>query len=190
MPRTPLRTLSIYEKGNTYTILDTDDTTHLYTVRFNSRSIPHMTVIRASDTKSIVGSATYHSTKNKFGVSTASNITLKFPSCGTVSLNKEGGFFSNDKRTMRSALLGQVYWSSRQVNNPWKRGRLETSFMKMADGNGKALVEYKDEGHTLKRMGSMEIGVELTQEGLDEIVVSGMAMLSEEQTGMKVSRVR
>ena len=62
--------------------------------------------------------------------------------------------------------------------------------MKMVDMNGKALVEYKDEGHTLKRMGSIEIGVELTQEELDEVVVSGMAMLSEEQTGMRVSRLR
>lgn len=190
MPRGPLRTLVIYENGSIYIIFDTDDTTHLYTIRFNSRSIPHMTVIRALDNSYIVGSATYHATKNKFGVSTASNITLKFPSTGTVSLNKEGGFFSNDKRTMRSSRLGQVYWSSRQVNNPWKRGRLETSFMKMVDMNGKALVEYKDEGHTLKRMGSIEIGVELTQEELDEVVVSGMAMLSEEQTGMRVSRLR
>lgn len=62
--------------------------------------------------------------------------------------------------------------------------------MKLVDVNGKVLVEYKDKGHTLKRMGSMDIGVELTQEGLDEVVISGMAMLSEEQTGMKVSRLR
>lgn len=62
--------------------------------------------------------------------------------------------------------------------------------MKMTNMNGKALVEYKDEEHTLKRMGSMDIGVELTEEGLDEVVVSGMAMLSEEQTGVRVSRVR
>lgn len=189
MPLMPLRTLSIYEKGSTYTIFDTDDNTHLYTIRFNSRSIPHMTVIRASETKIIVGSATYHFTK-KFGVSTASNITLKSPDSGTVSLNKEGGFFSNDNRTMRSAVFGQVYWSSRQVNNPWKRGRLETSFMKMTDASGNSLVEFKDEGHTLKRMGIMEIGVELTQEGMDEVVVSGMAMLSEEQTGVRASRLR
>ncbi len=62
--------------------------------------------------------------------------------------------------------------------------------MKLADARGKALVEYKDEGHTLKRMGIIEIGVELTQEGLDEIVVSGMAMLSEEQTGVRAARPR
>lgn len=81
----------------------------------------------ARDPKSIVGSATYHPT-NRLGVSTASNITLKSPSSGTAFLNKRrGGFFSSDRRTMRrSTVLGPVYWNSRQVNNPWKGGLLET----------------------------------------------------------------
>ncbi len=57
--------------------------------------------------------------------------------------------------------------------------------MKLTGADGKTLVEYKDEGHTLKRMGALEIKVELTQEELDEVVVSGMAMLSQEQTGVK-----
>ena len=157
MPQTPLRTLSIYDKGGAYTIYDTDDKTHLFTVRFNSRSAPHMTVIHASNANSVVGSATYHRTK-RFGLSIASNITLALPSSSdAVTLNKEGGFFSNDKRAMRSAVLGHVYWSSRQVNNPWKGGRLETSFMRLADAKGRTLVEYKDEGHTLARMGVLEI---------------------------------
>ena len=113
MPQTPLRTLSIYDRGSTYTIYDTDDKTHLFTVRFDSRSAPHMTIIRASNNNSLVGSATYHRTK-RFGVSTASNITLALPfsSSDAVTLNKEGGFFSNDKRAMRSAVLGHVCWSS------------------------------------------------------------------------------
>lgn len=62
--------------------------------------------------------------------------------------------------------------------------------MKLVDANGRALVEYRDEGHTLKRMGVLEIGVELTQEELDEVVVSGMAMLSVEQTGVRPLRAR
>lgn len=189
MPQTPLRTLNIYEKGSTYTIFDTDEKTHLSTIHLNSRSVPHMTVTSASDPKSMVGNATFHATK-KFGISTASNITLKLASSGIVSLNKEGGFFSNDKRTMQSTVLGQLYWSSRQANNPWKGGRLETSFMKLVDTSGKTLVEYRDGGQTLKRMGVMGIYAELTQEGLDEVVVSGMAMLSEEQTGIRATRVR
>ena len=115
---------------------------------------------------------------------------LNSPSSDTVSLNKEGGFFSSDKRILRSAVLRQVYWSSRQVNNPWKGGRAETSFMRLADASGKALVEYKDEGHSLRRLGIMGINLELTLEGLDEVATSGMAMLSEEQTGVRAARPR
>lgn len=78
MPQTRLRTLSIYDKGSTYTIFDTNDKTQLFTIRFNSRSVPHMTLIRALDAKSIVGSVTYEATK-KFDVSSVSSITFKFP---------------------------------------------------------------------------------------------------------------
>ena len=126
MPQIPFRTLSIFEKGSTYTTVDTDDGIHLFTIRFNSHFVPQMTAFHASNTDSIVGSATYYATK-KFGLSTASKIIIKLPSSGTVSLNKEGGFFSDNKRTMLSTVLGQVYWSSRLVNNPWKGGRSETS---------------------------------------------------------------
>ena len=187
MSQIPFRTLSIFQKGNTYTIFDTDGGTHLFTIRFNSRFIPQMTVFHASNTDSIVGSATYYAMK-KFGLSTASRIALKLPSSGTVSLDKKGGFFSNNKRTLPSKVLGQVCWTSRLANNPWKGGRLETSFMKLADTSGKTLVEYKDEDYTLKRLGVIEVHVELTQEGLEEVVVSGIAMLSEEQTGVKAPR--
>ncbi|KAF6241789.1 hypothetical protein HO173_000501 [Letharia columbiana] len=172
----PLRTLNVYDKGSTYTILDTDDATLLYTVRWNANSAPHMTVFHADDRNKIAGTATYHATK-KFGFSTASNITLKLPS-GTVSMNKEGGLFSTDKRTLRSAGLGEVYW---------KGGYSETGFMKLVDGNGKSLVEYKDMRMSMKTMGILEINVELGQEGLDEVVVSGIAMLSEERTSMSAT---
>ena len=62
--------------------------------------------------------------------------------------------------------------------------------MKLVNTSGMTLVEYMDEGHTLKRMGVVEIYAELTQEGLDEVVVSGTAMLSEEQTGIRATTVR
>ena len=58
-----------------------------------------------------------------------------------------------------------------------------TGSMKLVDGKGKRLVEYKGRRVT-SRMGTMEIDVELGQEGLDEVVVSGIAMLSEEMTSM------
>ena len=173
----PLRTLNVYDKGSTYTILDNDDTTLLYTIFWNADSAPHMTVVRGDDRKDIVGTATYHATK-KFAFATASNITLKVPS-GTVSLNKKGGLFSLDKRTFQSAALGEVYW---------KGGYSQTGFMKLVDGNGKNLVEYKDTRVSMKKMGVIEIHIELHielgPEAVDEVVVSGIAMLSEQKTSM------
>ena len=134
-----------------------------------------MKVFRGDDRNQVVGTATYHTT-NKFGFSTASKITLKLPS-GTVPLNKEGGFFSTNKRTLRSAVLGEVYW---------KGGYQQSGFIKLVDRNGKSLAEYKSMRLT-GRMGTMEIHIELGQEGLDEVIVGGMAMLSEEMTSMSAS---
>lgn len=141
-----------------------------------------MTVHRGSISPSsqgeIAGSATYHAV-SKLGFSTASKITLKIPSrsgnAGPISLNKEGGlFFSSDKRTFRSPTLGLVYW----------KGGYGSGFLKMVDGRNKSLVEYKDLRVSGVKMGVMEIYVEMGQEALDEVVVSGMAMLSEERTSM------
>lgn len=55
--------------------------------------------------------------------------------------------------------------------------------MKLDDGKGKTLVQYKPM-RNMGRMGTMEIGTELAQEGLDEVVVSGIAMVSEQMTSM------
>lgn len=54
------------------------------------------------------------------------------------------------------------------------------------DGKGRSLVEYKAM-RVMSRMGIMEIDVELGQEGLDEVVVSGIAMLSEGTSSMGTS---
>lgn len=62
-----------------------------------------------------------------------------------------------------------------------------TGFLKLVDGKGKSLVEYKDQRVSGSRMGIIEILMELGQEGLDEVVVSGMAMLSEEKTSMSAT---
>ena len=172
----PLRTLHVHDHGSSYTILDTDETTLLYTIHWNANAAPHMTVYRGDDLNNVAGTATYHATK-KLGFSTASNITLQLPSGGEVSFNKEGGLFSTDKRTFRSAALGEVYWQG---------GNSMTGFIKLMDGKGKSLVEYKAM-RVMGRMGTMEIDVELGQEGLDEVVVSGIAMLSEGMTSMGAS---
>lgn len=58
--------------------------------------------------------------------------------------------------------------------------------MKLVDANGKSLVEYKGQ-RVGSKMGILEIDTELGQEGLDEVVVSGIAMLSEEMTSMSAT---
>ena len=168
----PLRTLNVHDHGSSYTVLDTDEKTLLYTIHWNANSAPHMTVYRGDDLNDVAGTATYYTTK-KLGFTTGSNIMLQLPS-GEVSLDKEGGLISTDKRTLRSEALGEVYWQG---------GSSMTGFMKLVDGKGKSLVEYKAM-RVMSRMGAMEIDIELGQEGLDEVVVSGIAMLSDQMTSM------
>ena len=59
-------------------------------------------------------------------------------------------------------------------------------FFKLVDGNGKNLVEYKDM-RVDDKMGTLDIHVELRKEALDEVVVSGIAMLSEERASTGAS---
>lgn len=56
--------------------------------------------------------------------------------------------------------------------------------MKLVDGTGKSLVEYKDRRMTGRVTGVLELHVEIGQEGLDEVAVTAIAMLSEERTSM------
>ena len=74
-------------------------------------------------------------------------------------------------------MLGEVYW---------KGGYSLGGFIKLVNGNGMSLVEYKAI-RLGSKMGVMEIHMELGQEGLDEIVVGGLATLSEETTSMSAS---
>ncbi len=168
----PLRTLNVCDHGSTHTIVDAKDDTLLYTIHWTPNDAPHMTTYHGDDRNKVAGSVTYHAT-SKHGFATANNITLKFPS-GTVSMCKEGGIFSTDKRSLRCAALGEVYW---------KGGYSMTGFLKLVDGNGKIMMMYKAMrvGGTI---GTLEIETELGQEALDEAVVSGMAMLSESRTSM------
>ena len=54
------------------------------------------------------------------------------------------------------------------------------------DANGKSLVEYKPM-RVDSKIGTMEIHVELGKEALDEVIVSGIAMLWEGGTSMSVA---
>ena len=61
-----------------------------------------------------------------------------------------------------------------------------TGYMKLVDGKGKSLVEYMAM-RVNGKMATLEIDPELGQEGLDEVVVSGIALLSEEMNSMSAA---
>ena len=168
----PLRTLNVHDNGSTYTVTDTKDATLLYTIHWNANTAPHMTVYRGDDVKDTVGTATYHATK-KLGFRPSTIITFNFAS-GGVSFNKEGGLISTEKRTLRSAVLGEVCWDP---------GYPLSGFMKLVDGKGKIVAKYKSM-RVDGRIGTLEIDTELGQEELDDVVVSGIAMLSEQMSSM------
>ena len=77
--------------------------------------------------------------------------------------------------------MGEVHW---QGGGSFS----QPGFFKLVDANGKSLVEYKDM-RVDSKMGTMDIHVELRKEALDEVVVSGMAMLSEARTSTSASAV-
>ena len=60
-----------------------------------------------------------------------------------------------------------------------------SGFLKLVDGQGKEWARYLNRMYTGYKMGAFEIMVEpLGEEMLDEIVVGGLAMISEEKTSM------
>jgi len=176
-----LRTFYIHDQRSTYAILDNDDKTHLYAVSFSRRQGPQVTVARPSGGKDLVGTATYHTTK-RLGFSASPKIILNFPTkSGSVSLNREGGLLSSDKRVLHSSVLGEVHFRTRVDSDPWKNGALMTSFIRCVDGEGRDLLVYRDESYHVDRMGCLEIDNPLSQEGLDEVIVSAIAILSVER---------
>ena len=58
--------------------------------------------------------------------------------------------------------------------------------MKLIDGKGKIVADYQNQQYSGKKMGIIEIMnlVDVDDEFLDEIVTSGLAMLSEQKTTM------
>ncbi|MCJ1477010.1 hypothetical protein MMC13_005681 [Lambiella insularis] len=167
--------INIYDKGSTYLLLDSDDTTPLYHVSFNHNHAPHMTVTRAADPRAQAGTATFIPTK-KFGFSTSSRIEMTLHS-HTMPFNKEkSGPFSSDKRYFQSPALGRVYWKS---------GYTGSGFLEFVGEDGKQIAVFKNTMVDGRRLGVFEIMVEpLGEEVRDEIVVSGLTMLQEDKTSM------
>ena len=172
----PARTINIYDKGSNYLLLDNDDITPLYHIHFNTHTLPHMTVSRSTSPETLIGSATF-TPKKKAGVwATSSTVHLTVHS-STYDFNKEGGFFSTAKRTLRTQSHGTLFW---------KGGYAASGFMKLVDEKGNIVADYVNKMYTGRNMGIIEIMnlLDVDDVLLDEIVVSGIAMLSEEKCSM------
>ncbi|MCJ1451249.1 hypothetical protein MMC28_001585 [Mycoblastus sanguinarius] len=175
MPKKPHRTLNVYDKGSNYLLTDATDDTPLYNIHWNGNESPHMVVHRLSNSQSAVGSATYFDKKKGGFFATASDIHLKIHD-RHLSMNKENKFFSTDKRAYDS-IQGSKFW--------WKGGYAASQYQRLEDGDGKLWADFRSTAYTGSVMGVLGIYVEsVSEEMLDEIVVSGLAMVSEQKTSM------
>ena len=172
----PARVLYIYDKGSNYLILDNDDKTPLYDIHFNTHTLPHMTVSRAVDPDKMVGSAIFFPTKKAGVWKTSSEIQLMVQD-NSYEFNKEGGTFSTAKRTLRTQSHGTLFW---------KGGYASSGFMKLIDERKGIVADYLNKMFSGKTMGIIEVMslMDVDDVLLDEIVVSGIAMLSEEKCSM------
>ena len=176
MPK-PIRTINVYDKGSNYLLLDNDDITPLYHIHFNTHTLPHMVVSRSSlDPSIITGSATFFPEKKIGFFSSASTIGLTVND-NTYNFDKKGGGLRTNKRTLQTQSHGTLYW---------KGGYAASGFLKLVDDNNRIIADYVNKQFSGRKKGIIEIMsmVDVDDAFLDEIVVSGIAMLSEESTSM------
>ena len=187
----PARTININDKGSNYVLLDSDDTTPLYHVHWNNVTLPHMTVTYANPdaSNSPIGTANFIPRRTG-GFAVADHVELSLSGRLTAMTKDKpsdpassSGFlskwlhstFSTDKR----------FFQTSQGLMCWKGGVAASGFLELLDGAGNTVATYKNTAYDGRRMGKIEIYAEpLTQEELDEIVVSGVAMISEQKVSM------
>ena len=181
MPGSPVRTLSVTQKGSRYVVCERDDQNPLYSIIYTHHPRPRMTVLRATRPDEVVGKASYQTTKRYF--SRISQISLDFPSASNLAFNEKGGILNSTRRNLQSPALGQTRFESQVGANPWKGGAPETTFINCVSTDGQSLSVFKDERYDIKRIGQMEIQQGLRQDQFDELVVCTMAILLVERRG-------
>lgn len=172
----PVRTIWIYNKGSNWLLLDTDDITPLYHVHWNTHTLPHMEVSPAQgQVRFPIGTAVFVPTKKAGFFTTASEIRLRLGS-REISMNKQGGIFSTDKRPWESSSMGTLRW---------KGGVTATPFLRLADHNNHTIATYHSLAYTGRVTGKLDIFSDpMDQQTLDEVVVTGLAMISEQSSSM------
>ncbi|MCJ1478197.1 hypothetical protein MMC13_006873 [Lambiella insularis] len=168
------QTIDIFDKGNgIYELVDRAETTPLYHVFFNPYDAPHMTVRRVSSLSHIIGTATLMFVRNY--VFSSCQLSVNINDRALLVKKIRTGLFANSKRAFESASLREeIYWKSRSTS---------FGFLELVDGDERQLARFKNSLRR-KSLGSFEIVAEVEQEGRDEIVVSGLAILQEEMSSM------
>ncbi len=186
------RTIHIYDKGSNYLLLDSDDATPLYHVHWNSASLPHMIVshVGSDESQKPIGAANFIPRKTG-GFATADHVKLSInghqtPLTKTApsSLNQSSSFLKSLKQALST---DKRYFSTiRGTNLYWEGGVAASGFLKLIDlATGSTVATYKNTAYDGRRMGKIDIFVQpLSEEELDEIVISGMAMVSEQKGSM------
>lgn len=186
------RTINIYDKGSTYVLLDSNDVTPLYHIHWNSATLPHMTITHtfSDESDKPIGTANFISQKTG-GIVTAHHVDLSINGHQTPLSKIAPSSSSNSSsflKTLKQALsTDKRYFSTKQDTVLyWEGGVAASGFLKLVDlATGSTVATYKNTAYDGRRMGKIDIFVQpLSQEELDEIVVSGMAMVSEQKGTM------
>ncbi|KAI9793926.1 MAG: hypothetical protein M1816_007178 [Peltula sp. TS41687] len=163
------RVLHVYHEGMIHrrtSILDSDKNTLLYSIEQNSGSLfsskPHMT-IRAGASTNVVGTITFHSISSAIDL-VVHNQPIQLTSCGHFSSSHEFRSPSHGGATMK-----------------WKKdGILSGGDILCLDSNERVLARFDKNNWALAKSGRFEIVDPVLASGgrgLDELIVSGIAML-------------
>ena len=170
----PARTIHVYDKGNDYLLLDDDDTTPLYHIHFTTDTMPRMVVSRATDPQAVMGSAIFYPKKKSAVWSKDSRMELSIHH-DTYRFKRDSGFFSivaPAKRMLQTQSHGLIVWKGGYVAG-----------MKLTDGKQNTIAEFQNMSQARSKIGAIVIMKVIAVDDifLDEIVISAMAMLSDEK---------
>ena len=148
-------------------ILDEDKVTQLYTISSNSGSLfsskPHMRIYRGvSETPdSMVGTASFHATSRR--------VDMEFHG-KAVDLSTDSMF----TRT-------HVFRSGTEMLK-WKRDGILTADLVLMNARKEWIAKFLNASFSISKQGKLEIvNRDLDGEILDQVVISGMAMIEQER---------
>ena len=165
------RLLHVYHSGTIHRkiqILGPEKTTVLYTVEPDSGGLfsskPHLTVYKA-DTNTVVGTATFHSFSETVDMVIHNS---------AISFSSSGIFTSAHEWTSLAGAIG----GGQGMRFKWKMGGfLHGDDMRCSDQEDRVCAKFESSGWALKKDGKFEVAPSVGGALMDEVIVSGLAML-------------